>query len=237
MSLRSHALVVLTVCIGIAGVAQADVITFRSGDGNGAAGTPDPNVTVLERPMYNQQFLTPGDFLAAQVIPATIVETLNPYWAPTLDADSDARWISTQAHVGQTTEDMVSGLYAIKIINPSNSAVTATLDLYYMVDNYLGSRWYPGNETAMVYLNDEPIVTYVQQAANEMYRYQQELHLTGLTLTPGDNWLYINATNSGLAAGVIFSGTMTTRPVDVPEPMTMSLLAVGAVGLFLRRKR
>jgi len=228
MSMKHSVLASLVMCGFAVGMAQGEVITFRSGDTAGAAGTPDPNVTVLAGPAGTGfTALTAIDFAAAQITPAVIAPP-NNYWIKTLTADHDARWITTG--IGGTNEP--SGLYAIHFFNPGFPE--ATLNLFYMVDDHLGALNGGNVLTASLYLNGEPLTaTNGDVAGTGDYLQQHELQFDGLTLLPGENWLYFNATNIIGLSGIIFSGTLTL----VPEPTSLSLLGIGAVGLLRRRKR
>jgi len=230
MSMKYYVLASLVACGFAAGAAQgAAIITFRSGDGGGAAGTPDPFVTVLPGPVGTGfTSLAAADFAAAQVTSAVFAAS-NHFWIMTLPADPEAHWINTG--IGGTNEP--SGLYAIRIFNPT-SFTEASLDLFYMVDDVLGALSDTEVLTASVYLNGEPLTaTNGQVAGSGDFLQQHQLSFTGLTLNPGENFLYLNATNLFGLAGIIFSGTFTV----VPEPMSLSLLGLGASGLLFRRRR
>ncbi|MCL2646151.1 MAG: PEP-CTERM sorting domain-containing protein [Phycisphaerales bacterium] len=228
MSMKRSVFASLVVCGFAVGAAQGAVITLRSGDTTGAAGTPDPNVTVLPGPAGTGfTSLTPTDFTDAQITPAVIAPP-NGFWIFTLPADPDARWITTG--IGGTDEP--SGLYAIHFFNPGFPE--ANLDLFYMVDDYLGAVSGSTVLTASVYLNGEPLTaTNGDIAGTGDFLQQHELQFVDMPLLPGENWLYLNVTNTIGLSGVIFSGTLTL----VPEPASLSLLGIGALGLLQRRKR
>ena len=221
-------------CILAAGSVNAATITFRSGSG-GAVGTADPYVTVLPGPVTTGFLsLGPAEFAAARAgNPARII---SGSWSGF--SDTAVRAINPNG----AGSNVPSGLYAIKIdIGDEWYATDATLDLYYRVDDLLGS--YNGStiRTAAVYLNEEPLTDTLGRLAPPYSSYTggpYELHYTGLTLQPGENWIYINATNYNTMNGyVVFSGTLTYTPILVPEPVSLLVLSAGAAGLLSRRRR
>ena len=179
------------------------------------------------------------------------------------NGDTRARWIGTTANGGvvgdinDRSQDRLSGMYAIKIENPGEAGY-ATLDLWFRADNSLGwptdnaelgifgqglfapyaSSGYLG--TPALYINGEPVVDceYVLDVSGDRvgeYKAGINGHVlfSGLYLEKGDNWLYFNVGNYGGASGLLFSGVVTM----VPEPMTMSLLAMGGLALLRRKRR
>jgi len=243
---KQFGLLLLTIaCLLAVGSASAATITFRSGDG--AIGTADPNVRVLPKLSGSTRgFLSLGldDFAAARAGDSAVVVARNTTynWIASLPTDSAARWINISGNQNYGSEP--TGLYAIKIVNPYGPATDATLDLYYAVDNSLGYRNGTTVYTSAVYLNNEPLEPTIgniaaipdgDSATPNHYQQVHYLQFTNLPLKAGENWIYINATNTGLMGGVIFSGTFTFTPV--PEPVSLSLLVAGAAGLRSRRRR
>jgi hypothetical protein len=229
-------------CSGISS-AQAEFIVLRSG--NGVVGGTDSQVNMLVGPFGNQFPLpfTAADFTSARTGPAAFIIAPHPSWPAGLAGDSSAKWISTSANgavAGNTA------LYAISftLTQPFSSA---TLDLNYAVDNFLGrtSGGLPGVNQG-VFLNGTAI-SGDSTGGNENFT---ELTLFRTDIAPllqvGTNTLYFNAVNAGGTsmgpAGFIFRATITTTESTnvVPEPSTLVAGMVGVtslVGYGWRRRR
>ena len=246
MSAKAKVLVLLAVCGMFAGTANAATVqvTFRSGD-NG--------IMVMQRPIpvfgvpsaaptYPTDFVVEGNVNYAPAV------TVAPHttWLQSLAYDPAAQWISVSQSGSTPGVQTMSGLYAIMIYDniTQDNMTGVSLDIWFTADNYVG-----GHGMAMMYINGEDMADYYDWSdpanVNDMYdgkqlfRQEFEIHFSGLTMAPGKNWLFLDATSFGGPAGVIFSGVVTIPVADAPfpEPVSMSLLAVGAAGMLIRRKR
>jgi len=177
--------------------------------------------------------------------PAVVVEA-HPEWLQSLSVSDAAQWVSVTKDGSTDGIDTASGLYAIMINNNQQidvetgkpQYVGAYVSLYFTADNFLG-----GNGMTALYFNGAPVTEddnglfgNFETAAVQLFKKEFELHFS-VELQPGENWLYLDATSFYGPAGVIFYGTVNYYYVEAPEPMSMSLLAMGAVGMLIRRKR
>jgi hypothetical protein len=211
----------------------AEIITLRSG--NGSVGGPDSLVNMLVGPA-NSGFgsaFTPADFAGAQIGADAFIISPHPAWITGLAGDSLSKWIGTSA---TAVSEGSTALYAIDftLTTPFSSA---SLDLHYAVDNTLG-----GGPNQGVFLNGTPV-----SGSSTGGGFSSETVLTrsdiGPLLSLGPNTLYINATDLGGPAGLLFRATITTTEVTgavVPEPASVALFGVGAFGVLAhswRRKK
>jgi len=209
----------------------------------------DAGVWVKDRPItwsspsVSPSALGPADFVVNDQYKPAVEITRHPLWLYPLPANGNANWISTSAFGSTPDVDTNSGLYAIMLYdNQGNETIQGALvDLYFTADNFLG-----GNGASALYFNGEAVTAAnnglwgnFETAALQLFKNQYDLHFS-VDLTPGQNWLYLDATSFFGPAGVIFAGEVNFATVTserIPEPVSMSLLAAGAVGLLIRRKR
>ncbi|HLJ13641.1 MAG TPA: PEP-CTERM sorting domain-containing protein [Bryobacteraceae bacterium] len=171
---------------------------------------------------------TAANFTSAQTGPNAFVLTSTPSYVSSLVDGPGAVWIGTNPNAGTSTGD--TALYAISF-NLPGTVSSASLNLYYAVDNELGLS-NPGiyiNGTALPSSTGIPCVLCFTS-------FDQENHYTdasiGSLLVSGTNWLYFDAVNQGAPAGLIFSANITTGTVGaVPEPSSILLLGTGLLGV------
>ena len=238
MSGKAKVLVLLAVCSLVAGSAQSAMVQiaeFRSGV---------DTVYVLERPIPKLGSPStppshPGDFDVFgpdSLYHEAVVIAAHPDWRPALSVDDLAQWISVNENGAVPSIDTASGLYAVMVYyNQTNDVITGiVLDLWFTADNYLG-----GHGMSALYWNGEALDAPgdIIADAKQLFKNEYYVQFVGLELQPGENWLYLDATSFAGPAGVLFSGTLSAPDVDVPEPVSMGLLAAGAIGMILRRKR
>jgi hypothetical protein len=217
----SAVMVVLALCAA----GRAEVITVRSG--NGDVGQLDSQVHMLVGPPDSAfpDAFTPADFAAADAGPAAPIIANHPAWAAQLAGDSLSKWIATNpsgASEGSTA------LYAINFVL-TDPFTTATLDLNFFVDNVLGSGPNEG-----VYLNGTAISG---DSTGGTYGGREEFSLSrddvASLLVRGTNTLYIDQTDQGGPAGLLFRATITTSP----EPTSLGLLGLGVLAILRRRRK
>jgi hypothetical protein len=211
--------------------ANADTVTLDSGT----------SVTFLNSGINDGDFSSIGatQFTEAQTGPTAPIETSPGCYAPAIAGTS---WIGTSAGAGGCPEGSGNtALYAISFTLPS-SVTSASLTLSYYVDNALG------DVNAGVYINGTalPDSTGIPCGAgnacvdafnpdgnSSVPNVFTDGSITSL-LSPGTNWLYIDAVNLGAQSGLDFSATITysTTTSEVPEPSSLLTLGTGLIGLI-----
>lgn len=218
-----------------AGVAQAEIITVRSGQVGGlpgAVGQPDDTVRYLPinppgAPVSAGPF-TPADFSGADTGPAAIViAPFSGFWITGI-SDPAARWFNW----GVATTGFGSpgsSLYAIPFFVASAGAIGGNLNLEYAVDDGAGDINWGGANPNFLYVNGVDM-GYNGIAGNFA---GSTFHSQFIPLTPGWNTLYLYQRDQGVAvSGLIFSLSID---VVVPTPGAAALLGLG--GLVVSRRR
>ncbi len=210
--------------------AGATTITLNSGS----------SVTYLDSGLTSSDFpsaFTSGNFASARTGSAASVLSSAPYYVASLPSAPGAQWISTNSTAGVNVGD--TALFAISFTLPANVS-SASLSLYYAVDNVLGLT-NPGLYINGVALpNSTALACSLCSSSYSQQNLYTDSNITSL-LTPGTNWLYIDAVNQGRQAGLIFSAVITyTTIVNTPEPSSFLMLGLGLAGLLafaVQRKR
>lgn len=181
--------------------ADTETISIRSGDGPFFG--PDSSITMLVGPQdtgFNVP-LTPADFAAASSGPSAIVVPNHPAWKPTLTVDPAAKYITTHAihpnaHPSVGTI-LSSALYAVDFEVTSATVDSATLDIYFLVDNQLGDTANEG-----VFINGIPV------ANTKGGSFGADNSFLGRDITsmlnPGTNTLYVLGVDVGGPSGLQF---------------------------------
>ena len=210
--------------------ARADqIIDLRSG--NGSVGGTDSAVSYLLGPAdsaFGSPFVA-QDFTDARNGSAASIVNPNGAWlTPAAFApDTTARWISNSS-TGASIEG-ASALYAIDFTVTDWAVAAASITFNFSVDNQLGSGVNEG-----LFLNGTALSGSTTGGNfNAVYTFTRS-DIASL-LVNGTNTLYINTTDVGGPAGLIFSATIST--VAVPEPGMVALLGLGLAGLGLARRR
>jgi len=188
---------------------NTQTVTVRSG--NGSLGGRDSAVTFLLGPLTGNfgHVFTPSDFSAAQTGPAAFILYPGILYIASLTADPLAKWIGTNnsaTTVGNTA------LYAVSFQIPTD-ITSATMELYYAVDDAIGDAVINNGPNTGVYLNGSAVcgsafaVGFMQQNSVSCGDVTSSLHV-------GTNWLYIEDGNVAGAAGLLFSATITTTAPD-----------------------
>jgi MYXO-CTERM domain-containing protein len=213
--------------------AQADqIITLHSG--NGTVGGVDSAITFLAGPA-NSGFASPftaTDFANASAGPAARIITPNGAWGA---LPPPAQWIGTNATAG--TVEGPSALYAINFAITDAVVTSATLNFDFLVDNILGSVSSFGSDEGL-------FINGVALAGSSGGGFAGTFNFTSgdisSLLTTGVNTLYINVTDVGGPAGLLFNATITTtgnNDAPVPAPGALGLLGLGLAALGAIRRR
>ena len=165
-------------------------------------------VTYLDSGFSTSDFssaFTAANFTSAQLGPAASVLISTPVYISSLIDGSGAVWIGTNSNAGTGVGD--TALYAISFNVPS-AVSTASLNLYYAVDNVLGLS-NPG-----IYINGAALPNSTALLCSLCATsFNQENLYTDANIAPllvaGTNWLYFDAVNQGGPGGLIFSAKLT----------------------------
>ena len=224
--------------------ASADqIINLRSG--NVGVGGTDAAVSMLVGPLdtgFGSAF-TGADFTSARTGPQAFIIPNHPAWVPPSSfSNPSAQWIGTNALASHPTAGIGNGasaLFAIDFTITDTSITSATIDFDFSVDNILG--FLAGFPTTGVneglFLNGTAL-----SGSTSAGNFGSVFNLTRSDIAPllvtGTNTLYINMTDVGGPAGLIFSATITTEGstvVAVPEPGLIAIFALGLAGLGFGR--
>ena len=213
-----------------------EVITLRSGQylgSPGVAGDPDDIVNY-----YTEGAVAPiatvfdTEFAAADTGPVALVVDPHPLWLPSLPADPLARWINWDvgpAPGGTLGFPPASALYSARFNVTTPGTSSASLKVYFAVDDLLGDTGFGGPNPEGMYMNGTPLTASFggNIAAQTSYS-------ASVTVNQGLNHLYFYDRDVGAAvSGLIFSATIV-----IPEPATWLLLVSGSgLALLRRRKR
>jgi hypothetical protein len=210
-------------------ITSAGNITLISG--NGIVGGTDSLVHMLIGPSTGDfAAFSAADFAAAQTGPSAFIINPNTAWITSLPANPSAQWIGTNANANATPPGGNTALYAISF-NLVGPVSPAFLTLNFAVDDRLG-----GANNRGVFVNGTAPDNFRLNPPGFGSQFTYNSSDIGALLTPGTNWLYIDAVNNLNSAGLMFSSTITT---GVPEPETFGLIvvALGTIGVGRRRCR
>ncbi|MEM2140063.1 hypothetical protein [Nitrososphaera sp.] len=198
--------------------AYADTETISISSGDGPFFGPDSSITMLVGPQdtgFNVP-LTPADFAAASSGPSAIVVPNHPAWVPTLAVDPAAKYISTHA-IHPNAHPSVglilsSALYAVDFEVTSATVDSATLDIYFHVDNQLGD-----NANEGVFVNGIPVANTKGGSFGADYSFLDR-DVTSM-VHPGTNTLYVLGVDVGGPSGLQFHVDITveSNPNTAPD--------------------
>lgn len=192
--LWSSTISILLLALGGIKLSGDQTVIVRSG--NGAVGTQDAQVHVLRYGRQTDVTPSTADFTTAQTSPfAYIVAPFSTYISA-LPSDPTAKWIGTTP--GLNPE---SALYAIPFQVTDTAISSATLDLPYSVDNAINR----------VYINGSPLSGNSQDGDyHAEYRFVRN-DIATLLRPNSTNWLYLNVSDYGGLAALVFRATVTIQ--------------------------
>jgi len=157
----------------------------------------------------------PQDFISVQTGTFAYIDTPYPTYLQQLTTDPLAQWVGTTNALGGG-----SALYAIPFMVTDSVIAAASLDLGYAVDNAING----------VYINGMPISNNPLDGDYHSEYYVLRSDIAALLIPNSVNWLYINAADYGVLAGLIFSANITVQGA-APGPPTISPTLGGNTGL------
>jgi len=186
-----------------ASLARTQTVTARSG--NGSIGGTDGAITFLLGPPSGDfgHTFTADDFSSAQTGPAAFIVDPNPLWMSSLTADESAKWIGTNADAGCCAGN--TALYAVSF-EITNAFTSATLELFYAVDDAIGDTVINNGPNTGIYLNGSAACGGAF-AIGFSEQHWVSCDVSSL-MRVGTNWLYIEDGNVEGSAGLLFSATI-----------------------------
>jgi hypothetical protein len=179
----------------VAADARADqTIVLRSG--NGPIGTQDSQVHALPFGTTGDITPTAANFTGAKTAPLAYVVAPYATYIPSLPSDPTAKWVATTPSLSAG-----SALFAIPFQVTDSVITSASLDLPYSVDNAINGVYFNG--------------TLISGNSHDG-DYHSEYHLFRSDIAPllipnATNWLYINMSDYGGLAALIFRPTITIQ--------------------------
>ena len=188
------AIVLFALALAAAKLQADESIVIRSG--NGALGSHDAQVRFLDYGGNGDITPTAQNFISVQTGPFASVVAPYPTYVQHLPTDPLAQWISTAYPFGYD-----SALYAIPFVVTDPIVASATLDLGYAVDNAING----------VYINGLPISGNSHDGDYHGEYYFLRSDIAPLLKPNATNWLYLNVSNYGYIAALIFNATITVQ--------------------------
>ncbi len=203
--LRNHcvrAAFVAVLFIANALQARADQSIVLRG-GNGSIGSQDAQVRFLAYGSTGDITPTTQDFQSAQTGTFAYIDAPYATYIPQLSTDPLAQWIATTPALGGG-----SALYAIPF-NVTDSVVgSASIDLGYAVDNAINGVYINGNLISGMWPDGD---------YHAEYRFLSS-DIASLLKPNSTNWLYINVSDYGYLAALIFSANITVQGGSAATP-------------------
>jgi hypothetical protein len=168
-------------------------VVVRSG--NGTIGSQDSLIHVLPFGTTGDITPTPANFSNAQTAPQAYVVTPYVTYIPTLPSDPNAKWIAVNTNLPQG-----SALFAVAFQVTDPTITTASLDFHFSVDNAVNGVFINGNRISGNSLDGD---------YHAEYRFVR-FDIAPLLIPNSTNWLYVNMSDYGALAALIFNATITT---------------------------
>jgi hypothetical protein len=182
--------------------ARADQsIILRSG--NGAVGSQDSQVRFLAYGRGGDITPAASDFVTVQTGTYAYIDAPYPTYIQSLPTDPLAHWISTTPDLGAG-----SALYAIPFMVTDTVIGSASLDLGYAVDNAING----------IYINGTLISGNSHDGDYHGEYYELRSDIAPLLKPNAVNWLFINTSDYGGYAGIIFNATIMVQGGSAGAP-------------------
>lgn len=215
--------------------------------GNGTIGGADSQITFAPGPLDTgfESVFTPGSFTTASTGATATVINNHPAWisAAAFNANAStaavpAQWISNSPTGGASSGDNgSSALYAIEFTITDTLISSASIDFDFAVDNLLGSTSSSHGVNEGLFINGTAL-----SGSTSVGSFSPVFNFTRTDIAPllvtGVNTLYINLTDVGGPAGLIFATTLNiegSTTVAVPEPGLIAVFALGLAGIGFGR--
>ncbi len=169
-------------------------IVIRSG--NGSIGSQDSLVHALPYGTTGDITPTAAQFASAQA--ASFAYVVSPFqtYIPMLPSDPSAKWIATTPNLSQG-----SALFAMPFQVNDPSITSAGLDFHFSVDNAVNGVFINGTRISGNSFDGD---------YHAEYRFVRN-DIASLLIPNSTNWLYVNMSDYGGLAALIFNATITTN--------------------------
>jgi hypothetical protein len=196
-----------------------EVIKLHSG--NGPAGGPDTAITMLAGAPMTAIPTTPANLANAASGPPAAIVWPSPLWCPSLNADPQAKWISTNLGYGPS-----SAIYAQSFTVTTCSMLSASLSFSCSVSSWLGDP--AGTPSVGLFVNQYAIPASVLDGnggGNCNLNVTANVPIAALNAN-ASNTLCVYVRDVGhIHTGVMYSAVLTVKPC--PPPIEVVTLRSG----------
>src|SRR5882672_528010 len=189
----SVAVLVMWLAAGVELRADQTVVV-RSG--NGTIGSQDSLIHVLPFRTTGDITPTPANFSDAQSSPQAYVVTPYGAYIPSLPSDPNAKWIAVNTNLPAG-----SALFAMPFQVTDSTITAASLAFHFAVDNGANG----------VFINVTRIMrNSLDGDYHAEFRFVRN-DIAPLLIPNATNWIYVNMSDYGVIAALIFNATITTQ--------------------------
>jgi len=206
-------LILFLLAIALAGVADAETVSLRSG--NAPIGSPDPQINMLlgsgGTPLSAASF-TSADFAAACSSRPAIVINPHPAWLQQLACDPQAQWIGTDPFGTPAT-----ALYCQAFDVQTCCIQKAFMTFCWSGDDAIGDGIYGGPNLDGVYLNGVAVTPSINTGSYAVQTVAGPTDVAAL-IHCGTNYLQVyNRDAAFVVSGIIYSMTIDISDCTVPS--------------------